>query len=268
MVKEIERKDLVKTRHNKNKEEKKMVKEIERKFLLRELPEELNKIEGTYILQSYISTDPEVRIRKKNDKFFLTKKVGSGLTRGELERAIPEEIFNILWDATRDNRIEKIRYEVDGFEIDQYFGDLSGLYIAEIELESEDQKFEFPEMLKNIWKLEVTEDAGYKNQKLASCGFPDGYNFDWSFKILETVITDSADYRDELELWMFPDKFVATRRSCIKVHGLWESRDSDEYMIKTKSRKLVEEIYREYVNQNNTNGGTVTETVFEPPVII
>ena len=50
--------------------------EIERKFLIKDLPD-LSKYDYVDIEQGYLSTEPVVRIRKKNDKYMLTYK-GSG----------------------------------------------------------------------------------------------------------------------------------------------------------------------------------------------
>ena len=42
--------------------------EIERKFLIRELPGDLNNYEKKKIAQGYLNTDPVVRIRRSNDE--------------------------------------------------------------------------------------------------------------------------------------------------------------------------------------------------------
>ena len=42
--------------------------EIERKYLIDRLPENLEQYECKHIEQGYLNTDPVVRIRKSNDK--------------------------------------------------------------------------------------------------------------------------------------------------------------------------------------------------------
>ena len=42
--------------------------EIERKFLIKQLPEHLDNYPCRHIEQGYLSTNPVVRIRKDNDK--------------------------------------------------------------------------------------------------------------------------------------------------------------------------------------------------------
>lgn len=60
------------------------MQEIERKFLVNSFPAEFFR-NGERIVQYYLSENPEIRIRKKDDGWFLTRKVGSGLCREEFE---------------------------------------------------------------------------------------------------------------------------------------------------------------------------------------
>ena len=48
--------------------------EIERKYLIHTLPENLNIVNTREIEQGYLCTEPVVRIRKDNDKYELTYK--------------------------------------------------------------------------------------------------------------------------------------------------------------------------------------------------
>jgi len=59
-------------------------REIERKFLLKRLPEKLNRLRRYIIAQGYLATDPagrQVRLRKKGKTASLTFKVGRGAHR-------------------------------------------------------------------------------------------------------------------------------------------------------------------------------------------
>ena len=58
----------------------KEIYEIERKFLIKELPDDLDRYESHRIKQAYISTDPTIRIRQWDDEYILTVK-GSGLMK-------------------------------------------------------------------------------------------------------------------------------------------------------------------------------------------
>jgi CYTH domain-containing protein len=143
--------------------------EIERKFLLKnDVWRDL--AEGVYYRQGYLNSVRErtVRVRTINEKGFLTiKGVADGITRLEFEYEIPKDECNIMLDELVEKPvIEKNRYKVDykGFvwEIDEFFGENRGLIVAELELESEGQKFEIPEWIGE----EVTDDPRYFNSNL------------------------------------------------------------------------------------------------------
>ena len=152
-----------------------MSKEIEKKFLLRRLPERTTK--GTKILQGYLSTgDPEVRIRAKGEKFFLTRKGGAGFVREEEEHEISRETFDILWSLTEGARIEKNRYEIGGedglvWEIDEFHSsNTKGLFLAEVELPDETVNPKIPPAIADVIQRDVTMEAAYKNKNLAING--------------------------------------------------------------------------------------------------
>lgn len=151
--------------------------EIERKFLVRSLPENLEQYPHEDIIQGYLAITEdgtEVRLRQKGEKYFQTVKSGSGKTRLESEIEITEEQFKSLWEATNGKRVEKTRYEIPHengtIELDVYHGDLEGLLLAEMEFSSEEEsnKFVAPKWLSE----EVTFDKRYKNQNLALYGIP------------------------------------------------------------------------------------------------
>ena len=54
------------------------IMEIERKYLIDEIPFDLKDYSCKVIEQGYLNTDPVVRVRRSNDKYILTYK-GSGL---------------------------------------------------------------------------------------------------------------------------------------------------------------------------------------------
>ena len=70
--------------------------EIERKFLVRQLPEDYQRYQKQRIEQAYLSTDPVVRFRRLDNTYILTCK-GSGLmAREEREIPITEEAYRKL----------------------------------------------------------------------------------------------------------------------------------------------------------------------------
>jgi adenylate cyclase len=153
--------------------------EIERKFLVTEPPGDLESHRATAIEQGYLAIaddGTEVRIRRRDGSATLTVKSGRGRSRVEEEIEIDAGRFERLWPLTDGRRIEKTRYEIpaDGLtvELDVYAGALAGLVVAEVEFESEDAAdgFAAPDWLGR----EVTDDARYKNQRLACEGAPPG----------------------------------------------------------------------------------------------
>jgi len=143
--------------------------EIERKFLVRN---DQWKTLGnpTSIRQGYLSSRAEriVRVRIQDASAMLTIKGRTvGLTRGEWEYPIPlEDAQKFLNDLCEKPIIEKIRHCISYggmlWEVDEFFGENSGLVVAEIELLTEDQVFAKPDWIGE----EVTHDARYANANL------------------------------------------------------------------------------------------------------
>lgn len=148
-------------------------REIERKFLVRRMPDALTQFPHTEIWQGYLVTAPgglQVRMRKAGDKFSLTYKRGRGNAREEREIELTAEQFEILWPATEGRRLTKTRYDVPlagrVVEIDVYSGRHQGLVVAEVEFEDEQsaRDFKVPDWLGD----DVSQDDRYSNQLLAS----------------------------------------------------------------------------------------------------
>jgi CYTH domain-containing protein len=148
-------------------------REIERKFLVCELPQDLGAFPSTEISQGYlVSTDDglQVRLRKKSAQYSLTYKRGLGNVREEREVALTSEQFSTLWPATEGKRLTKTRYEIPFgdrvVEIDIYSGKHDGLVVAEVEFDDEESAINFqpPDWLGE----DVTGDPRYSNQLLAS----------------------------------------------------------------------------------------------------
>lgn len=142
--------------------------EIERKFLVNGVPE-LNIWHCYDIAQGYLSTDPEVRIRKKDNEFYITKKGDGTLAREEIETKIDSVTYEILLSLVKNNMIEKTRYEIlidNGVaELDVYHGALTGLKVVEVEFPSVEDSEKFEPL--DWFGEEVTNDSRYKNRNLA-----------------------------------------------------------------------------------------------------
>lgn len=159
-----------------------MAKEIERKFLVKQIPTEvLQKQNSQYIVQNYLSVgEEEIRVRrvvnKRNDekKYYMTIKRGKGISREENELEILEETYNQLRKNLRTEPIRKTRFKINVradigkmYDLDIYESPLledEGLLTIEVEFENEVQAKEF--VPPKWFGKEVTNDKKYKNQNL------------------------------------------------------------------------------------------------------
>ena len=144
--------------------------EIERKYLVKkDVYSVIDEIKPHQITQAYLVNEKSksVRIRIMDDVAFLTIKSDLiGITRKEYEYEIPvNEAFSLI-ESFGLKTLNKKRYKVDfnskTWEIDVFDENLDGLVLAEIELQSEDEKFDVPEWI----GLEVTLNPEYLNANL------------------------------------------------------------------------------------------------------
>ena len=148
-------------------------REIERKFLVRKLPDDLTSYPSSDISQGYLvslNDGLQVRLRKSGERHSLTYKRGMGNVREEREVELTTEQFATLWPATEGKRLVKTRYEIPFgdrvVEIDVYHDRHEGLVVAEVEFDTEEaaKDFQPPDWLGD----DVTGDPRYSNQLLAS----------------------------------------------------------------------------------------------------
>ena len=146
-----------------------MAIEIERKFVVKKIPNEEIKY-SHYIKQGYIVSDLQkvIRVRQKKDDFFITIKGNkTGISRFEFEYKIPKKDADQLFkNFCKEGIIEKTRHYIEHKwhtqELDVFHGQNKGLVVAEIELESEEEKFSLPEWV----DYEVTYKEKYYNMNL------------------------------------------------------------------------------------------------------
>lgn len=144
--------------------------EIERKYLIRRLPENLSQYQCKKIAQGYICTNPVVRIRKSDDEYHLTYKGKGLMAREEYNLPLTQEGYEHMLPKIDGRLIEKSRYLIplDGkltAELDIFEGDLAPLIIVEVEFDSLDAANSFipPEWFGE----DVTESRKYHNSNLA-----------------------------------------------------------------------------------------------------
>ena len=164
-----------------------MALEIERKFLVRKNPiERLGNEVGERLRQGYVAIDQEVEVRVRigAESAVVTIIAGRGQTRAEVEMPVGSDDAEELWRHTEGRRIEKTRYRVhlegdarDGrehvAEVDVYYGDLAGLYVAEVEFDSSSSAAEFTPP--DWFGPELTGDDRWSNANLARHGAPEEF---------------------------------------------------------------------------------------------
>ena len=144
--------------------------EIERRFLVR-VPEGRwpPRSKAHHLKQGYVRHgSPSVRIRTGEPRGpVLTCKSGKGIRRSEVEMVVTQEVAAALFAAAGDHVLEKLRFPIGKWTVDRFLGDLDGLALLEIELESEDE--ELPEPPKHVRVLrEVTNDRRFVSGRLAA----------------------------------------------------------------------------------------------------
>ena len=143
--------------------------EIERKFTVKELPENLAGYPGKRIEQGYLCTKPVLRVRRKGDEYWLTYKGEGLLVREEHEFPLDEEAYRHLLAKADGRIITKDRYHIPcgeyTIELDVFDGELAPLVIAEVEFPSVEaaQAFAPPPW----FDKDVTEDPAYSNSNLS-----------------------------------------------------------------------------------------------------
>ena len=146
--------------------------EIERKFLISALPDDLERYSFHLIEQGYLNTDPVVRVRRQDDEFYLTYKGKGFLAREEYNLPLNREAYEHLITKADGNIICKKRYLIPikgsdlTIELDVFEGAFAPLILAEVEFSSieEAESFTPPAWFKE----DVTNDRHYSNSYLSS----------------------------------------------------------------------------------------------------
>lgn len=118
--------------------------EIERKFLIKKIPDNLSSYKARKIEQAYLCTDPVVRVRRDNDDYYLTYKSKGMIVREEYNLPLTKEAYGHLLAKADGNIITKTRYEIPEkdnltIELDVFEGKFDGLLLAEVEFASEEE---------------------------------------------------------------------------------------------------------------------------------
>lgn len=158
--------------------------EIERKFTVKALPEQLSQYPFHQIEQAYLNTDPVVRIRKQDDDYYLTYKGKGLMAREEYNLPLNKEAYYHLREKADGNIIAKKRYLIPieqptftsdykipidqislTIELDIFEAPFENLVIAEVEFPDEGTAAAFCPV---DWFLEdVSNDPAYHNSNLS-----------------------------------------------------------------------------------------------------
>lgn len=153
--------------------------EIEKKFRIRKLPENLEKYDCIHIEQGYLCRGPIIRIRKANETYILTYKSKTNLDEAqfgtrisnEVELPLNQEAYQHLKEKVDGSLIIKDRYKIplkEGriVELDIFHGYLEGLQFAEVEFDSTEQAEQF--QMPDWFAEDVSLDYRFSNSYLSS----------------------------------------------------------------------------------------------------
>lgn len=147
--------------------------EIERKFLVKKIPDNLDTYERIDMIQGYLNTAPVVRVRKENDDYVLTYKGSGLLSHSEYNLPLNKEAFEHLLKKCDGIIISKSRYKIPlennlTAELDIFKGDLDSLKLVEVEFDSVEEADNFtpPEWFGE----DVTTDGRYHNSYISKYG--------------------------------------------------------------------------------------------------
>lgn len=151
--------------------------EIEKKYLVKQLPEPLTAYPSFELEQCYLCSNPTLRIRKKDEDYIFTYKNrlnptvkdGKICVSEEVELPLTKESYEHLKEKADGIVITKTRYHIPyrGYciELDLFHGDYEGASLAEVEFASEEESMDFvpPEW----FGIDVSGDYHYTNSYLA-----------------------------------------------------------------------------------------------------
>ncbi|SCY43105.1 CYTH domain-containing protein [Lachnospiraceae bacterium XPB1003] len=145
--------------------------EIERKFLIKNIPENLDSYDFHLIEQGYLCTDPVVRVRRQDDDYFLTYKGKGLLAREEYNLPLTQSGYEHLIKKADGNIIKKKRYLIPiedtdlTIELDIFDKPFAPLIMAEVEFSSVEDANAF--IAPDWFGEDVTNDPAYHNSNMS-----------------------------------------------------------------------------------------------------
>ena len=144
--------------------------EIERKYLIHKLPEDLETYPCRKIQQAYLCTNPVVRIRRQDQDYYLTYKGGGLMVREEYNLPLNKDAYQHLLKKADGIVLSNTRYllpltDTLTTELDVFDSPYQGLWLAEVEFPTEEEANAF---VPPAWFGEdVTFSSAYHNSTLS-----------------------------------------------------------------------------------------------------
>ncbi|MCR5669834.1 MAG: CYTH domain-containing protein [Butyrivibrio sp.] len=171
--------------------------EIERKFTVAKLPDDLDSYEVHRIEQAYLNVRPAIRVRQQDDVYYMTykgirKEDSEGIGQTEYNMELDATAYEHLCKKADGNIITKKRYIIplneDGFdaeyltahgsvaealksgnikiELDVFEGVFAGRILAEVEFPDEDSAAAYNPA--SWFKEDVTGDPAWSNAHMSA----------------------------------------------------------------------------------------------------
>ena len=146
--------------------------EIERKFLIKQIPKDCTSFPCRQIEQAYLNTDPVVRVRRDNEDYYLTYNGKGLLSREEYNLPLNKEAYEHLLSKADGIILTKKRYMIPvpgnehlTIELDVFEGHYNGLILAEVEFSTEEEAKAFNPP--SWFGEDVTFSGEYHNSRLS-----------------------------------------------------------------------------------------------------
>ena len=143
--------------------------EIERKYLVKQVPENLASYPFHEIEQGYLCTEPVVRIRRQDEEYYLTYKSKGLMIREEYNLPLTKDAYFHLREKIDGRLIIKRRYLIPldpyTIELDVFHSPKDDLILAEVEFPSEEDALTFTPP--DWFGEDVTNSSLYHNSNLS-----------------------------------------------------------------------------------------------------
>ena len=144
--------------------------EIERKYLIHELPKDLEAFPSRKIEQAYLCIAPVVRIRRQDNDYYLTYKGKGMMMREEYNLPLTREAYENLRTKADGIILSKTRYLLPlpkglTIELDVFNAPYEGLWLAEVEFSTEEEANSF--VPPQWFGEDVTFSTAYHNSVLS-----------------------------------------------------------------------------------------------------